>query len=83
MTSPPAQENGQYLVLFDPLDGSSNIDINMCVGIFSILPAKNAVTQAEDFMRPGVNQAVAGYDALRAVNHDGFDGRRWRGVLYL
>ena len=36
-----AQENGQYLVLFDPLDGSSNIDINMCVGtIFSILPAK-------------------------------------------
>src|SRR5690606_28610501 len=39
----PAQENGQFLVLFDPLDGSSNIDINMCVGtIFSILPAKNA-----------------------------------------
>lgn len=37
----PAQENGEYLVLFDPLDGSSNIDINMCVGtIFSILPAK-------------------------------------------
>ena len=33
----PAQENGKYLVLFDPLDGSSNIDINMCVGtIFSI-----------------------------------------------
>lgn len=28
----PAQENGKYLVLFDPLDGSSNIDINMCVG---------------------------------------------------
>jgi fructose-1,6-bisphosphatase I len=27
----PAQENGKYLVLFDPLDGSSNIDINMCV----------------------------------------------------
>ncbi|MEX7543371.1 SLC13 family permease, partial [Acinetobacter baumannii] len=48
----PAQENGEYLVLFDPLDGSSNIDINMCVGtIFSILPAKNAVTQAQDFMQ--------------------------------
>ncbi|WP_347452950.1 class 1 fructose-bisphosphatase [Acinetobacter thermotolerans] len=57
-----AQENGQYLVLFDPLDGSSNIDINMCVGtIFSILPAKNAVTQAEDFLQPGVNQVAAGY----------------------
>ena len=58
----PAQENGEYLVLFDPLDGSSNIDINMCVGtIFSILPAKNAVTKAEDFMQAGVNQAAAGY----------------------
>ena len=58
----PAQENGDYLVLFDPLDGSSNIDINMCVGtIFSILPAKNAVTQAEDFMQAGVHQAAAGY----------------------
>ena len=58
----PAQENGEYLVLFDPLDGSSNIDINMCVGtIFSILPAKNAVTKAEDFMQAGVNQADAGY----------------------
>jgi fructose-1,6-bisphosphatase I len=58
----PAQENGEFLVLFDPLDGSSNIDINMCVGtIFSILPAKNAVTKAEDFMQPGTNQAAAGY----------------------
>ncbi len=58
----PAQENGDFLVLFDPLDGSSNIDINMCVGtIFSILPSKNAITQAEDFMQPGVNQAAAGY----------------------
>jgi len=57
-----AQENGQYLVLFDPLDGSSNIDINMCVGtIFSILPAKNAITQAKDFMQAGVNQVAAGY----------------------
>jgi len=58
----PAQENGKYLVLFDPLDGSSNIDINMCVGtIFSILPAKNAVTQAEDFMQAGTQQVAAGY----------------------
>lgn len=58
----PAQENGEYLVLFDPLDGSSNIDINMCVGtIFSILPAKNAVTQSADFMQAGVHQVAAGY----------------------
>ena len=58
----PAQENGKYLVLFDPLDGSSNIDINMCVGtIFSILPAKNAITQAQDFMQAGTEQVAAGY----------------------
>ncbi|MCU4482269.1 class 1 fructose-bisphosphatase [Acinetobacter ursingii] len=58
----PAQANGKYLVLFDPLDGSSNIDINMCVGtIFSILPAKNAVTQAADFMQAGTEQVAAGY----------------------
>lgn len=58
----PAQENGEFLVLFDPLDGSSNIDINMCVGtIFSILPAKNAVTKAKDFMQAGTNQVAAGY----------------------
>lgn len=57
----PAQENGKYLVLFDPLDGSSNIDINMCVGtIFSVLPAKNAVTQADDFMQAGTQQVHAG-----------------------
>ncbi len=58
----PAQENGEFLVLFDPLDGSSNIDINMCVGtIFSILPAKNAITQAQDFMQAGNQQVAAGY----------------------
>ena len=58
----PAQDNGEFLVLFDPLDGSSNIDINMCVGtIFSILPAKNAKTQAEDFMQAGTAQVAAGY----------------------
>ncbi len=58
----PAQENGEYLVLFDPLDGSSNIDINMCVGtIFSILPAQNAITQAADFMQAGRQQVAAGY----------------------
>ncbi len=58
----PAQDNGEFLVLFDPLDGSSNIDINMCVGtIFSILPAKNAVTVADDFMQAGSAQVAAGY----------------------
>ena len=58
----PAQNSGQYLVLFDPLDGSSNIDINMCVGtIFSILPAVNSPAQADDFLQAGTQQVAAGY----------------------
>lgn len=54
---------GRYLLLFDPLDGSSNIDVNVCVGtIFSILRCANehAVT-LEDFLKPGVEQVAAGY----------------------
>ena len=57
-------EVGPYLVLFDPLDGSSNIDITVSIGtIFSILPAGTPhrdVTD-EEFLQPGVNQLAAGY----------------------
>jgi fructose-1,6-bisphosphatase I len=60
-------ENHQnkYIVLIDPLDGSSNIDVNVSVGtIFSIYrrvtPIGTAVT-LEDFLQPGVNQVAAGY----------------------
>ena len=57
-------EVGPYLVLFDPLDGSSNIDINVSIGtIFSILPAGTPhrdVTD-EEFLQSGVNQLAAGY----------------------
>jgi fructose-1,6-bisphosphatase I len=58
-----ANDHANYLVAFDPLDGSSNIDINSMVGtIFSILdaPATDAVSQA-DFLQPGRNQCAAGY----------------------
>ena len=62
-SSVPA-EAGAYLVLFDPLDGSSNIDVNVSVGtIFSVLPAPvagRAPTEA-DFLQAGRNQAAAGY----------------------
>ncbi len=55
---------GGYLLLFDPLDGSSNIDINIAVGtIFSVLRAPDdgrEITEA-DFMRPGSEQVAAGY----------------------
>ncbi len=57
-------QRGSYLVLCDPLDGSSNIDVNVSVGtIFSILKAPDGVntpTRA-DFLKPGVEQVAAGY----------------------
>lgn len=57
----PAQSTGEYLVLFDPLDGSSNIDINMCVGtIFSILTTDTAAT-TQSFFQNGRQQVAAGY----------------------
>lgn len=63
-----AGDQGGYLLLFDPLDGSSNIEVNVSIGtIFSILPApldvregRRAVTEA-DFLKPGRDQAAAGY----------------------
>ena len=57
----PAQASGEYLVLFDPLDGSSNIDINMCVGtIFSILKNTGDL-KTENFFQKGRDQIAAGY----------------------
>lgn len=53
-----------YLVLFDPLDGSSNIDVNVTVGtIFSILPAPGDTPTDSDFLQPGDQQLAAGYVA--------------------
>lgn len=54
---------GEYLVLFDPLDGSSNIDVNISVGtIFSVLPRTgNQPLTEKDFLQAGKFQAAAGY----------------------
>jgi fructose-1,6-bisphosphatase I len=61
----PAQyPKGKYLLVFDPLDGSSNIDVNISVGtIFSILRAPAGVTNptAADFLQPGTTQVCGGY----------------------
>lgn len=61
----PAQyPRGKYLLLFDPLDGSSNIDLNISVGtIFSILKSPRPGEQAAmaDFLQPGVEQVCAGF----------------------
>lgn len=56
--------NGDYLLLFDPLDGSSNIDVNGGVGtIFSILrcPGGNETPGVDAFLQPGLRQVAAGY----------------------
>jgi fructose-1,6-bisphosphatase I/sedoheptulose-1,7-bisphosphatase len=55
---------GKYLLTFDPLDGSSNIDVNLSVGsIFSIFRSPNPGSHAsvEDFLQPGSEQVCAGY----------------------
>lgn len=56
--------NGKYIVAFDPLDGSSNIDVNGQIGtIFTIYPAREDVAfdSDEQFAQPGINQVCAGY----------------------
>ena len=65
----PAQyPRGKYLMVFDPLDGSSNIDVNVSVGsIFSILRVGDDVVNTgrdlveADFLQPGTQQVAAGY----------------------
>ncbi|MBN8802903.1 MAG: class 1 fructose-bisphosphatase [Stenotrophomonas acidaminiphila] len=61
---PSEYPQGDFLLLFDPLDGSSNIDVNVSVGtIFSVLRAPPGVEQPGDthFLQPGVQQVAAGY----------------------
>jgi len=63
---PNAYPRGGYLLLFDPLDGSSNIDVNVSIGtIFSVLRAPEASNGREiaetDFLQPGRQQVAAGY----------------------
>jgi fructose-1,6-bisphosphatase I len=61
---PNRYPQGEYLLLFDPLDGSSNIDVNVSIGtIFSVLRkvGHSRVVSEEDFLQPGKHQAAAGY----------------------
>jgi len=61
---PAPYPKGRYLLAFDPLDGSSNIDVNVPVGsIFSVLRAPEGVAEplVQDFLRPGTAQVCAGY----------------------
>lgn len=61
---PNRYPQGEYLLMFDPLDGSSNIDINMSIGtIFSVLKKHDSHpgVHDSDFMQPGTQQVAAGY----------------------
>ncbi len=61
---PGKYPRGKYLLVFDPLDGSSNIDVNISVGtIFSILRCADGVSNPTeaDFLQPGTRQVCSGY----------------------
>lgn len=63
---PEEYERGNYVLLFDPLDGSSNIDVNVTIGtIFSIFrrvtPDRVGNGHEDDFLQPGNRQVAAGY----------------------
>ena len=61
---PPEYPLGKYLLAFDPLDGSSNVDVNAPVGsIFSVLKGPSIAQRptAQDFLQPGSQQLCAGY----------------------
>ncbi|BDD93385.1 class 1 fructose-bisphosphatase [Pandoraea cepalis] len=61
---PNRYPQGEYLLMFDPLDGSSNIDVNVSIGtIFSVLRCPDGVTDPteKDFLQPGTQQVAAGY----------------------
>jgi fructose-1,6-bisphosphatase I len=61
---PNRYPQGEYLLLFDPLDGSSNIDVNVSIGtIFSVLkkPEHSENVSESDFLQPGHAQVAAGY----------------------
>ncbi len=61
----PISRQSKYVCLFDPLDGTSNIDVNISIGtIFSVyrrISEKDSIVTVEDFLQPGHKQIAAGY----------------------
>lgn len=79
----PNPQAGDYIVYFDPLDGSSNLDVNLSVGsIFSIVELNGAIDPSDDasVLRPGHEQICAGYSiygpstALVVTTRNGVNG---------
>ena len=80
---PARYRRGKYLLVFDPLDGSSDIDVNITRGHHLLRPAQPAPgrqPQAEDFLQPGTEQVCAGFalygpsTMLVLTTGDGVDG---------
>ena len=61
----PISNQSKYVVMFDPLDGSGNIDVNVSIGtIFAVyrrVTPKGEPVRREDFLQPGIRQVAAGY----------------------
>ncbi len=61
----PISKNSKYVCLFDPLDGSGNIDVNVSIGtIFGVyrrVTEKGSIATKEDFLQKGIQQVAAGY----------------------
>ena len=67
---PHRYPKGEFLLMMDPLDGSSNLDVNISVGtIFSVLRCPNSCTEFEEaaFLQPGSNQVAAGFTVYGAA----------------
>jgi fructose-1,6-bisphosphatase I len=67
---PNRYPKGEFLLLMDPLDGSSNLDVNISVGtIFSVLRCPDGVTEPDDkaFLQPGAKQVAAGFAVYGAA----------------
>jgi fructose-1,6-bisphosphatase I len=76
---------GEYMLLFDPLDGSSNIDVNVSIGtIFSVLKAPEGMGQPTeaDFMQPGSQAGRRRLCRVRPADHAGAHHRQWRQLLH-
>jgi fructose-1,6-bisphosphatase I len=78
---PDQYPKGEYILLFDPLDGSSNIDVNVNIGtifgIYRLKPdRKSADVLLDDVLQPGKDQ-VAAVQHRHGVHHGKRDGRAW------
>ena len=82
---PNRYPQGEYLLLFDPLDGSSNIDVNVTIGtIFSVLRkvGHHRGVSEEDFLQPGRAPGGRRLLRLRPADHAGADRGRRRGDVH-